>query len=269
MRAIRIPEGEVEKVEEFLRRSGLKERKVKNTLWSYEGEGVYLNMHPSKTLLIQGRDSEAWAERVLSLIDVPEGPLGGCDEAGKGDIFGPLVLCCAVLTPENFRKVLSLNPKDSKLLEDEEVMRKAEALRGLVQFKCITLMPERLNELYERYGNLNRLMDDAYLKILEYMLKEFYPLRVVVDRYSIKNPFIGLERVLFLEKGERDVAVSVASILARGKFLKKLREMEETYGVKIPKGASKEAKAEAQKLLRGNPELARRLVKLGWVNHNT
>jgi len=51
--------------------------------------------------------------RFLALVQA-EGVLVGCDEAGKGDVFGPLVVCCALIRPENFHKVLELAPKDSK-----------------------------------------------------------------------------------------------------------------------------------------------------------
>lgn len=265
MRAIRVPEEQIGKVKDLLRKHGFRVRDVKNTLWSYEGEGIYFNMYPSGTLLVQGKDAERWGEEILSLIEVPERSVAGCDEVGKGDIFGPLVLCCAVIPPENFRKVLALNPKDSKLMKDEELLKKAERLRKFVRGRCITLMPERFNELYERYRNVNRLMDSAYMKILKSVQEEFSPLRVVVDKYSSRNPFQGLKSVEFMEKGEKDVAVSVASILAREKFLKKLKELEECYGVRIPKGASGEAKSEARSIASRDPELARRLLKLSFL----
>ncbi len=264
-RSIRVPHDQIEGVEGFLRSSGLKKRRVKNTLWSYEGKGVYLNMYPSGILLIQGRDGDRWAEKILERIEPPEGPLAGCDEVGKGDIFGPLVLCCAVIPPESFRKVLSLAPKDSKIMKDEEVLQKAEKLKRLVRTRCIVLMPERLNELYERYGNINRLMDDAYRKLILKIREEFNPERTYVDRYSGRNPFQDIEGVLFFEKGERDVAVSVASIIARAKFLRKVKELEGELGRKIPKGASPEAKELAHSILREKPQQAKRFLKLSFI----
>jgi len=265
MRALRLPQEEIKKVEDLLKRSGFKRREVENTLWSYGGKGTYFNMYPSGTLLIQGKEIDNWVERVLSVINIPRSPVAGCDEVGKGDIFGPLVLCCAVISPENFKKVLLLNPKDSKLLKDEEVMRKAKELRKLVKLKCITIMPERFNELYEEYKNINRLMDDAYRKLIKVVVAEFEPERVVVDRYSPKNPFRDIERVEFIEKGERDVAVSVASIMARDRFLKRLKELEEQFGIEVPKGASGEVKHRAKELLKKDPSLARRVLKLSFL----
>ncbi|RLJ70337.1 ribonuclease HIII [Hydrogenivirga caldilitoris] len=262
MVALRLPQEEIEKVETSLKESGLKPRKVKNTLWSYEGKGIYFNMYPSGTLLIQGKDAEGWASKVLGVIEYPRFPLAGCDEVGKGDIFGPLVLCCAVIPPENFKKVLLLNPKDSKLLKDEDIMKKAQELRKLVKVKCITLMPERFNELYKKYRNINRLMDDAYKKLIDEVSREFNPGRIVVDRYSSRNPFQSYSRVEFIEKGERDIAVSVASMLAREKYLTKLKELEKDNNIEIPKGAGSHVREFANQLKRKNPTLAQRLIKI-------
>lgn len=48
-------------------------------------------------------------------------------------------------------------------------------------------------------------------------------------------------------KAESDIAVAAASVLARATFVQKMQAMEETYGVKFPKGCSglvKDAAAE-------------------------
>ncbi|NPA41785.1 MAG: ribonuclease HIII [Aquificae bacterium] len=258
--SIRIPEEQIEKVYSFLSKQGLREREVEHSLWSFEGEEVYLTMYPSGILLIQGREGEKWSEEVLGILETPQEPVAGCDEAGKGDIFGPLVICCAVIPPENFLEVLKVAPKDSKKLK-KDLERKAEALRKLVKVRCITLMPERFNELYKRYKNINRLMDDAYKRIVERVREEFAPSKIVIDRYSGRDPFQRFKEVEFVEKGERDVAVSVASIIAKDKFLRRIRELEETFGIKIPLSGSLEAKELARRLKREDPELARKLLK--------
>ncbi len=265
MKVIRVPFDQIEKLENLLKSSGLRKRDIKNTLWSYEDEGIYLNMYPSGTLLIQGKKADEWFEKILSQIEVPESPLAGCDEVGKGDIFGPLVLCCAVIPPENFLEVLKLNPKDSKTMKDEEILKKAKLLRKLVKIRCVTLMPERFNELYEEYRNINRLMDAAYEKIIMKVNEEFNPEAVVVDRYSSRDPFQRFKNVTFIEKGERDIAVSIASIVARAKFLEALDKLENETGIKIPKGASGEAKHLAKEILKGSKKLAHRLIKISFL----
>lgn len=260
--SLRIPSDQIGRIEAVLREEGLEKREVQNTLWSYRGDGVYVNMYPSGMLLVQGKSAERWSEKILRNVEVPEGPLAGCDEAGKGETFGPLVLCCAVIPPENFRKVLSLGPKDSKSMKEGEIFRKAKELRKLVRVRCITLMPERFNELYREYKNMNRLMDSAYRKLVKTVLEEFSPIRVVVDAYSKRNPFQDLKGVEFVEKGESDVAVSVASIMARAKFLEKLRDLEREYGVELPRGAGSEVKEAVNRLRSIKPELVEKVSKV-------
>lgn len=264
METLRIPCEEVERLRNKLIASGLRPRTVDHTLWSLEGEEVYLNLYTSCILLIQGKKTKEWKKKILSLLSVPKEPIGGCDESGKGDIFGPLVLCCVVIRPENFLRVLELTPKDSKKMKDKEVEEKAPLLKKLVVVKCIKLLPERFNQLYEEVGSVNKIMDKAYLRIL----KEFEstpPKRVIVDAYREGNPFSGYGWVKMEKKGERDVAVSCASIIARWKFLKALRELEETYGLEIPKGASEEVKAKAREILQKDPTLARKLIKISYL----
>ena len=264
METLRIPCEEAQKLKDRLTDLGLEPRKVEHTLWSLKGEGVYLNLYNSCVLLIQGKKAKEWKEKVLSLLSVPKRPVGGCDESGKGDIFGPLVLCCAVIKPENFLRVLELTPKDSKKMKDEEVEEKAPLLKKLVMVKCIKILPERFNRLYEEMGSVNRIMDKAYLRIL----KEFEsapPERVIVDAYREGNPFSSYGWVRMEKKGERDVAVSCAGIIARWKFLKTLKELEDIHGVKLPKGASEEVKTKAYKILQRDPALARKLIKLSYL----
>ncbi len=264
MPTLRIPHDQIEKVRELLERS-LKERRIQNALFSFEGGGVYLTLYPSGVLVVQGRGAEEWIERVLEIIELPEGPLAGCDEAGKGEIFGPLVLCCAVIPPENYREVLRVAPKDTKRMDDEEVIEKAELLKPLVKLRCVNLRPERFNALYEKYGNLNRLMDDAYRKLVERVAEEFSPHRVVVDAYSSRSPF-EREGVLFEKKAEdRYPEVSVASILAKSRYLKELDQLGGELSLKLPRGSGREARELAESLLRSDPEKARRLVKLTFV----
>ncbi len=262
---IRVPEDQTEKVRSALKAEGMKEREVSNTLWSLEGEGVYANMYPSGILLLQGQRAENFYRTVLESIQVPSKPLCGCDEAGKGDIFGPLVLSCCVIEPSNFLAVLSLSPKDSKRLRDGEITAMYRKLKDHVFSRSIVLSPERFNQLYERTPNINRIMDRAYRRLIDEVLKIYPYASVVIDAYSARNPFQDRKEVRFETKGERFVEVSCASIIARYKFIKGLKELSQLAGTDLPKGASPEARKLAGKILSQNPELARRLLKLSFV----
>ena len=262
---IRVPEDQTEKVRSVLKAEGMKEREVSNTLWSLEGKDVYANMYPSGILLLQGQRAQDFFRIVMKSIDVPAKPLCGCDEAGKGDIFGPLVLSCCVIEPSQFLEVLSLSPRDSKKLRDEEITGMHHKLKGLVFARSIVISPERFNQLYEGTPNINRIMDRAYRRLIDEVLRVYPEASVVIDAYSARNPFQDREEVRFETKGERFVEVSCASIIARYKFIKGLEKLSQLAGTDLPKGASSEARDLAGKVLSRNPELARKLLKLSFV----
>ena len=261
VKALRIPEGNEDKIEKLLKKEGFVRDDVEHSLWRYLKGGTSVTMYKTGALVVQGNEVNRWAEKILDLVEVPDGRVAGCDEAGKGDIFGSLVLCCAVIDPENFRRVLEVCPKDSKRMKDEEIRKKAKKLKELVSYRCINIPPERFNDLYKDFKNINRLLDSAYLKLIDFMRKEFAPKIIVVDKYSSRNPFQHLKEVEFMEKGEREVAVSVASIIARDKFLRSLEDLGNKYGVSLPKGASSEAKHLAKEIKKKDPDLIKKLAK--------
>lgn len=250
---LKVPEGDFESLRGELISLGFYEKEVSGTLWSLSNGETHVLLYPSGTLLIQGSGRERIREFVFSRLSVPQVVLVGCDESGKGDVFGPLALCCAVLKPEYYKRALELNPKDCKKAEDEEVIKKAEAFSLFGEFRCKVVEPLELNSMYESLGNLNRILDRLYRELL-FELKESYPqAKFFVDAYSARNPF-G-KPVVFEPKSEKNPAVAMASLLARAEFLKWLRAHQ------LPKGSSKGALSRAKELFSKDPQRAKRLLK--------
>jgi len=255
--SFRLPQEYYKRVKEYLKVLGFQERKVPNALWSVCKDGTCATLYPSGSLLLQGKASKDLAENLLSFIEKPTNVLVGCDESGKGDVFGPLVVCCVAIEPSSYKEVLSLTPKDCKLLKDEELFRKVESLSKWVKTRCVIYEPERLNELYEELKNLNRILDRAYSELIKELRKE-YSVEIRIDAYSARNPF-GKD-VIFEPKGERDIAVSVASMFARAKFLEWLKR----YG--LPKGASKSVMKVAKEMFQKEPKDAKKLIKTFFLD---
>ncbi len=267
MKSLRIPPDQIENVRTFLEsQPGTERRSVSNALWSYTNGRTFFTLYPSGILLLQGEDVSYWVGRILEQIPVPEGSVAGCDEAGKGEIFGPLVLCCVLVRPESYREFLSAAPRDTKRMKREEVLRKAEELKPLVRARFVNISPRRFNTLLDTYGNVNRLMDEAYTKLVRRMKEEFSPRRIAIDAYSPRNPFEGEESVLFESKGEdRYPEISAAAILAKERYLRSLRKLEETFGIKIPGGSGREAKELARRLVEIRKDIAPDLLKMNFV----
>ncbi|MCS7307290.1 MAG: ribonuclease HIII [Aquificaceae bacterium] len=255
--ALRVERGDQQKVKEKLLSLGFELLESKDCLWHLRSRSAVVKMYPSGSILIQGKDAFKVKELVLSTLEVPDFVSVGCDESGKGDVFGPLVLCCAVIKPEYYRKVLELNIKDCKKMEDNQVLEKAKAFKSFGDFACKLVEPFVLNSIYEDTPNLNRVMDGLYGELLK-ALKERYPsAKFFVDAYSSRNPF--LNEVVFETKGERILSVAVASVLARAEFLSWLTER------RLPKGSSGDSMSLAKRLYEKNPQQAKKLLKVFFL----
>ena len=181
----------------------------------------------------------------------------GCDEAGKGDFFGPL--CCASFyyDPSQTDFLLSLGVGDSKTLNDSKIAIIAAKLKQSCEYEIISIFPKKYNELYERFKNLNILLGWAHVKAMTLLAKKVDCKDVLLDQFA-KPPFMsnllkksGNTDINLTErtKAEEDIAVACASILARDAFVKGMDKLSYDYEMEIPKGASKKVILAGKKFL--------------------
>jgi ribonuclease HIII len=180
----------------------------------------------------------------------------GVDESGKGDFFGPLVVAGVYVDGAAARQLKEAGVMDSKRISSDArievlaaVIRKVPGLRHEV----IVMTPRRYNELYTKFGNLNRLLAWGHAKVMENLLEQVPDCpRAVSDQFA--NPAV-LQRAL-QERGRRielvqrtkaesDPAVAAASILAREGFVRWLAKASEQWGMELGKGVSAQIKAAA------------------------
>jgi ribonuclease HIII len=174
----------------------------------------------------------------------------GSDESGKGDFFGPLVATAFYCKSGDINKLRELGVRDSKELKDQQINIIARKVMKLFpgQYKQIVLTPKKYNELYNNFKkskkNLNHLLAWMHSKVIADLAKSFNPEGILVDKFanpSLVNYYLANEKVEYFDvihvtKGERDVAVAAASILARYKFNMGMEYYSDQYGMKIPKG---------------------------------
>lgn len=182
----------------------------------------------------------------------------GTDETGKGDFFGPLVVAGFYVDRKSEVFLKDLNVRDSKELKDPQIDFIANKIKTEFpkNFSIISISPQKYNELYEEFKNLNKLLNWAHSKVIENLLQNISTNTVIIDQFS-KNPLnISLKKeyakINFIQmpKAEKYIGVAAASILARNKmnywFNKKRNE-----GFNVLKGASLEVENEARKILNG------------------
>lgn len=209
---------------------------------------------------------------------IPNGefPIIGTDESGKGDYFGPLVSAGVYVDKNSAGKLLSLGIKDSKLLSDSKVLEYSQKILNICkgQFSIIEISPEKYNDLYEQFRkekkNLNTLLAWGHAKAIEEILNKVQCKIAIADQFADEKFIIsklqekgkGL-KLIQVHKAEQHIAVAAASILARARFLIKLKKLSEDIGISLPKGASQSVIASAQKIVneRGK-ETLRQVAKL-------
>lgn len=215
-------------------------------------------------VFVQGKETEDFVKFVLEPEILGEARLGneetyspdmfephiGVDESGKGDFFGPLVVAAVYVDKEIARKLLELGVADSKKITDGKIKQLREqiiAIKG-IGFEIMALRPEKYNELYSKFKNLNRMLAWCHSKVIA-DLKERFPdcPRAFSDQFAraellekaVENQGIDLTCFVMQQetKGERDLAVAAASILARFSFVDWLERASGKGGVKLPLGA--------------------------------
>jgi ribonuclease HIII len=121
----------------------------------------------------------------------------------------------------------------------------------------VSIGPEKYNQLYAKFGNLNKLLAWGHARVIENLL-ELRPdcPRALSDQFAnprlIKNALLAKGQAIELEqrtKAESDLAVAAASILAREKFINWLRDARKTVGMELPRGVSALVKEKARALV--------------------
>jgi ribonuclease HIII len=254
---------------EFLRKRGFSFESRPHQEFLARGPGAVVNLYTSGKVVIGGPSPQSQTAIVRYLQSIaPEAEFAlpdarptetslnfhetrvGIDEAGKGDYFGPLVACAVLATEQQAQEMLSFGVRDSKRLSGDRVKTLATWIRTKClregQCRIVRIPPPRYNILMTKMKDLNRLLGWAHARALEEVLKFPEPCTLAIaDQFG--NPKY-LQDALFTKgqgvrlvqtpKGERDVVVAAASILARDDFVTAMRAMCSRFKEDFPLGAS-------------------------------
>ena len=209
-------------------------------------------------------------------VHVPEmfEPHFGIDESGKGDFFGPLVIAGAFTDRVMVRNFLEHGIQDSKRIgSDAKIRSLAKMIRQTpnVAIEVVQIGPERYNDLYQKFGNLNSLLGWGHARVIENLLakKPDCP-RALSDKFAdarvIEKALLEHGRHIQLEqrtRAESDLAVAAASILAREAFIDWLERNGRRVGFTLGRGVSSSVKEAARKVVeKEGPDGLRRFAKI-------
>jgi len=228
-------------------------------------------------VLVQGRGVEEFVQFELEPKILGEAKVGyeevhapemfephfGVDESGKGDFFGPLVISGVYVDRLIARKFLDTGVVDSKRIgSDARIRALADTIRksslGLVE--TVLIGPAKYNELYEKFGNLNRLLGWGHARVIENLLakKPACP-RSLSDQFAdarvINASLLKHGRKIAIEqrpRAESDIAVAAASIVAREAFINWLERKSKELDMRLQRGVSPSVKEAAKKLVEMN-----------------
>ena len=172
----------------------------------------------------------------------------GVDESGKGDFFGPLVIAGVYLDQETSRAAIAAGAKDSKSIgSDAKIQKIANSIKCIPRMRSIVIKitPEKYNDLYLKFKNLNRLLAWAHARVIEDLLEQVPDCpRALSDQFAnpavLQKALMEKGRAITLEqrtKAESDPAVAAASILARAAYVDWMDRASQRLGVVLPKGA--------------------------------
>src|ERR1700757_806683 len=239
-------------------------------------------------VLVQGRGVEEFVQFELEPKILGQAKLGyeevhspemfephfGVDESGKGDFFGPLVIAGVYVDRGIARKFLDAGVVDSKRIgSDARIRALADTIRksSLGVVETVLIGPAKYNELYEKFGNLNRLLGWGHARVIENLLGQKPGCtRLLSDQFAdarvISASLLKHGRKIAIEqrpRAESDIAVAAASVVAREAFINWLERKSKDLGLRLERGVSPSVKETARRLVEMNgPDALRDVAKM-------
>ncbi len=181
----------------------------------------------------------------------------GSDEAGKGDYFGPLVVAGVCLDNDTASLLFKRGVSDSKKLSVDQLIEFDEDIRAVLEprsFEVIVMSPEKYNQLHAKMGNVLDILVWAHSRVIRNISERVNCRVAIVDKFasgsraaSMENAVPGVQVHQFT-KGEREMAVASASVLASAQFNRSISALSEQHGIRLLKGAGNDVKMLALKL---------------------
>jgi len=171
----------------------------------------------------------------------------GSDEVGTGDYFGPIVVTATYVKEEDIKFLESVGIKDSKKLNDSDILKIVPKFINKVKYKSIILSNKEYNEKYSKEVNMNKIKAIMHNKVLTSLKNEITDKidYIVVDEFAKEKNYYNyladvnaLRGITFLTKGEeKSIAVAASSLISRYIFIKEFDKLSDELHIPLPKGS--------------------------------
>lgn len=264
-----ITEEQGEKLRSYAEENGLEITKPQYTFFSARKKGLSINYYESGKLVVQGKEKDEFIRFTLEpeiletleyshpITTVDTHPHIGVDEAGKGDVFGPLCVAALHADGKGIEQLLDMGIKDSKTINDKNILKLAKQIKNSFDYEVFSLFPAKYNELYLKFGNLNTMLAWCHSRVIDTVATQTKCKDVLIDQFASEHVVANAVKKLHIDinlqqrhKGESDPVVAGASILARAAFVEGIEKLGKHYDIDLPKGASKAVVNAGRKFIR-------------------
>lgn len=280
-----LNDDQTQKLKVILQEQGFEFREVAYAHYGASKGKISLGMYTSGKLVVQGKEAKHFIEFTLEPEILGQAMLGydevhfperfephiGIDESGKGDFFGPLVIAGVYVDKAIVHQLMAKGVRDSKQIKSDKKARDmADEIKEIVgrKWNVISIGPEKYNQLYGKFKNLNRLLAWGHASVLENILEivpscpcalsdQFAVERLILNQLKERGQKIKMEQ---RTKAESDWAVAAASILARAAFLEGLEKLGKKMGFELMKGASSAVRKRGEEIALKHGEIGLRSV---------
>lgn len=182
----------------------------------------------------------------------------GIDEAGRGPVIGPLVMCGILIEERDVPKLRAIKVKDSKLLlHKQRVDLYKKILKIIKDHKEFIIYPEEIDQSVDsQISNLNKLEMIKTAQIINYL----NPDKVIIDcpspnikKYTLELAVFLKEKPILVVEHKADVnfvECSAASIIAKCIREEEVAKIKKKYNIDFGSGYPSDPKT--QKFLKEN-----------------
>ena len=236
-----------------------------HTTFSAKKTGISCTLYTSGKFTVQGKNKDEFIEfylepQILKEFTYHQPPASlapsssldttahiGIDESGKGDFFGPLCVAGVYADGSGINRLKEIGVRDSKTLTPAAILKLAKQIEQEFVHYIVKINPLKYNELIVQFANLNKLLAWGHATAIEHLVEKTNCSKVIIDQFAnesvvltaLKRKKLNLD-LTQRHRGEEDVVVAAASILARAAFVKGIEQLEMQFDQPLPKGASKQ-----------------------------
>lgn len=152
----------------------------------------------------------------------------GIDEAGRGSVLGPLVLCGVVIAEDRIKFLERLKVKDSKKISPKKRVVLSRKIRKITDHHLVKIQAQDIDILRADDVNLNQIEKIGVRKIIEQSgadtcivdcfdvkperlkgeLEGYYPDLNVVTEHGADDKYVVVSAASIIAKVERDMEIA-------------------------------------------------------------